>query len=264
MAGHRDDLSGCDIEQDGAGFRQLVDRLDPPIGDDLAAEGTEVGSQAVGDPLRTAADDRPADGVAGDAEHQPDRGRRPRFQWEDRVGGQAGEQGAGLGCGEPTIGQHRCGLDGLETESRGRDRVRRQSERSEQFGEEAVGVRGEWFHQPSIGSLVRPERSGGLLDRPLEHGRRAVVERVGQRRRGVDQFQAMLGQGEGLEERGCHRERMHRRADVVKETGKRQRCRAGTAANRGCCFDDEDRETFARSAIAAESPLGPDPTTTPS
>ena len=44
MAGHRDELSGRDVEQDGAGFRQLVDRLDSPTGDDLASEGAQIGS----------------------------------------------------------------------------------------------------------------------------------------------------------------------------------------------------------------------------
>ena len=164
------------------------------------------------------------------------------------MGGQSSQECACLGRGEPSTGQPRCGLDGLETESSRRDRVTRQSEGTEQVGEEQLGILGQRFHQPAIGLGVRTERSGGLLDGPFEHGGGAVVEWVGERRRRVDQLQAMLDERNPLEERRGHREGMNRRADVVHEAGQRQRRRPCAAADCGRRLDDEDRETFVRAA----------------
>ena len=116
MPGDPDDLTGCHVEEHRAGRRQFVERLDPPPGDDLAAERTEVRSQGFGEILGSAPDDRPADGVAGQPEDEPDGRGRPELQRQDRVGRQAGEEGLGRFVDEPAPGQPRRRLDRPEAE----------------------------------------------------------------------------------------------------------------------------------------------------
>ena len=243
MAGDLDQLARRDVEQDRAGLRQLVERRDRPAGDDLAAEGPEVRGHGVGDPLRPAPGDRPADGVAGDPEHQRDGGRRPLLQREERVRRQARDQGAGGGGGEPTVRQASCRADRLPAESDRRPAGGGASGSGPSRSRvERFGIGGERPHQPTISLGVGPERPAGGLDRPLEHGHRAVVERVRQRGRGVDQLQPVLGQRQPAQEGRRQRQRVDRRADVVHEAGQGQLGRSGTAADRRRGLDDPHRQ----------------------
>jgi hypothetical protein len=64
VAGDPKELARRHVEDDGAGVGKLLDGADPKAGVDLAAEGEQVRPQGVGDLLRPAPGERPADGVA--------------------------------------------------------------------------------------------------------------------------------------------------------------------------------------------------------
>jgi hypothetical protein len=87
------------------------------------------------------------------------------------------------------------------------------------------------------------ERRGGFVERAVDEGRRAVVERMGDGRRRLDQRQVEL---ERTEERRSGDERMDGRADVVAEARERQLCRARPAADRLSRLVDSDRASGLR------------------
>ena len=77
----------------------------------------------------------------------------------------------------------------------------RRVRRGEQLGKQRLGVGGERSEQPPVGELVRAEPARGLLDRALEHDRRAVVERMRERGLRVGELEAVLGERKGAQER---------------------------------------------------------------
>ena len=131
-----------------------------------------------------------------------------------------------------------------------------------------IGVRGagERRHQPAVALRRRLPRPSAVAS--TERSRiaaRAVVERVGERGRRMDQLQPVLGEGRLAEERRPERHRMDRRADVVDEARPRQlgRARSRRRSSRSPRRTSTDRPARART-IAAARPLGPEPTTTAS
>src|SRR5919112_5078697 len=109
------------------------------------------------------------------------------------------------------------------------------------FADEEVrypaGVSGEGLHQPTIGCGVGSEAGGRLFDRALQHRRRAVVERVGERGRGVDPFQAVIFERQRAEERRGVTQRVYRRTEVVDETWKRDLGRSHASADGASAFE---------------------------
>ena len=71
----RGERPGRRVEEDGPRRRQLGERGDRVVGDDLAAERPKLVRQGVGESLGPAADDRPAIGMGRDREHEPERRR---------------------------------------------------------------------------------------------------------------------------------------------------------------------------------------------
>ena len=61
-------------------------------GDDLAAQRAQLRGQGIGEVLGPAADDRPAVGMSGDREDQPEGGRQRPIEPEHRVGAQPGQR----------------------------------------------------------------------------------------------------------------------------------------------------------------------------
>ena len=83
---------GREVEQHGARVVELVDALDAVPGDDLRAVGARERGERVGHRLRAAARDRPADVVAGEHEHERDRGGRRAVEPQHRVRRVPGDQ----------------------------------------------------------------------------------------------------------------------------------------------------------------------------
>ncbi len=92
LAGDLGDGAGGEVEDDGVGGRQLVQRAHRPAGLDPAAVLAHDRGERVGDRLRAAAGDRPAVAVAGAGQrHAGGRAERPR-EGAEGVGGGAAEQ----------------------------------------------------------------------------------------------------------------------------------------------------------------------------
>jgi hypothetical protein len=57
---------------------------------------------------------------------------------------------------------------------------------------EVLAPIGEWFHQLPVGPLVRSEAPGGLVNRTVENGHRAVLQGMCERCDGMDPMEAVL------------------------------------------------------------------------
>ena len=118
----------------------------------------------------------------------------------------------------------------------------RPAQRAEHLREQDAGVARERREQ-SAGT--RPRRARGrppsASTRALEHRRRPVVERVGERRVRVDRLEPVRGERERAQERRRERERMDRRAGVVDEAREGQLGRAAAAADRVRRLEHRDR-----------------------
>ena len=93
----------------------------------------------------------------------------------------------------------------------------RESQRAQDVDAELVPGPHERVEQLAVGCRVGPETVGRSLDRAFHDYGRAVIERVRQRCGRMDPFQAMVGQRQRGKEGRARRQRMDRRADVVKE-----------------------------------------------
>ncbi len=72
-------------------FGKLVERVDAPAGDDLAAEGAKPAGERIGDFLRAAAWNRPAHGMAGGAEDEGEARGQGIFERQHRVRRETGK-----------------------------------------------------------------------------------------------------------------------------------------------------------------------------
>ena len=98
---------------------------------------------------------------------------------------------------------------------------------------ELAGVADERAEHPPPGPPVRPAEPGrGRRQRPLEDRRPAAVERVGDRRVGMDHLHAAGGEVHRRKERRGERQGQDRRAHVVAEAGERQLGGPGPATGR--------------------------------
>jgi hypothetical protein len=155
-----------------------------------------MGRERVRDPLCTASRNRPADGVRGRAEHQPEgRGRRV-VEGQHPVRGDAGEQPAGLCAGEPAARETLSRSQGLQPEARHRQRVPWPAQRREDRGEHARPVAHDRSDQTVVASGIHTKRGRRLGNRPAHDRRRSLVERVGQRHRWIDPLKPVAGEGQ--------------------------------------------------------------------
>ena len=106
--------------------------------------------------------------------------------------------------------------------------------------------RNERSHEPAVGVGVAPEPLRGRVYGALEEDGRAVVERVGQRRRRLDPLEAVPLELERLEERGAETQWMYRGADVVAETRERELLRSHPTAHGRRRLQDEHGAARAR------------------
>lgn len=138
----------------------------------------------------------------------------------------------------------------------------RRAQRPKQVAHQPVAGPVERLEQAAVGSGVGAEAACRLFDRALQHHRRAVLERVGERRLRLHQLEAVLGQRQAAQERGRERKRMDGRAGVVREARQRELLRAEPPPTASAPSRTVTRRRARASAIAAASPLGPEPTTT--
>jgi hypothetical protein len=187
-------------------------------GRDLAAEGAQACREHVRDRLRAAARKRPARRVRECEQHQSGASAAAAVERQDRVCGSPEEERPGVVVVEP-----------------GRDLPG--TARSD--GAEAGQLPRMWCQAPDRSEQARrdiergrdqlPVRRPELVGRTPDEQRGAVVERMREGRRRLDQVEV---QSERAEEGRGGRERVDRGADVVAEPGQRQLRGARSAADR--------------------------------
>jgi len=120
-----------------------------------------------------------------------------------------------------------------------------------------------WPNQILVGRRVLSQVLGRCLHRPLQDDGRAVVQRMGQRGRGVNPLQAVLDKGQSPQEwRGYGSG--YTQQDIVLESGQGQLGGANASPHRRPGLEDGDGKPAWASFTAAARPLGPEPTTTAS
>ena len=195
VAGDRQHLARCEVEQDRIGRRQLGQRLDAPVALDPAAQLLEHGNEGVGDLLRATARQRPPDEMGEHAEHQAVARRRRRLQAEDRVAGEPAEHRLRLVGVEPaaTDRVRREHTDGAVTGQGDRVLWRDRQRREQPVGEIEPRL-DERPEQPAVRLRISAQTVGGLVDRAVEHGGTPAVERVRQRHGRLDPLEAVIAQ----------------------------------------------------------------------
>ena len=205
------------------------------VGDDLAAQRAEVGRQRIGDSLRAAARDRPADRMRAGEEREGEGAGDRLLQAHEGVGGHPRQQRLGRRRAEASRQPgHR--LQRAERVAPDRERVAQpgaDAERSQQLARDQVPIGRDGTDQPTVALAVLAQAGGRGVQVAAHQRRAAVIERMGQRHRRLDPLQAVLRQRPLAEDRGGSAQRMDGRADVVDEAGQGQRRRPAATAHLG-------------------------------
>lgn len=195
--------------------------------------------------------------MGGDGQDQPNAAAGAGFERQHRMGGKPGKQGAGARPAEERLGQGAGGPQGNQAESSHPQRVARKAQRRRQdVVAEARPGAGQRLDKRAPGLAVGAEIAGGGVDGALQHNGGAIVQRVGQRRFGVDPFEAVPGQGELFEARRTGGHGVDGGTEIVDEAGKRQLGRARAAADFGSRLVDGDGVAGAREQDGAGQPVG--------
>jgi len=206
-----------------------------------------VGGESVAKGLRAATGDGPTDGLGCGSEDEAEGGAERLIERKEGVRGEAGEKSAGGIGAKVAPGESVGGEDCVEAEAGEQEWVLREVE----YGAEDVGgqVRpagDERVHESPPGGAVFAEGYLSCSDAALEGDGGAVVEWVGERGGGVDPFEAVVGEGQRIEEGRARGHRVDCGAEVVVEAGKGEVKRAGCSADGGFGFEELDVEAGLR------------------
>ena len=149
--------------------------------------------------------------------------------------------------------------EGAQPETGHQRWMSRRARRREHALEEIVGPAHERREQAAVGALVGAEAARGQLDRALEHHRRAVVQRMGQRRRRVAQLEAVGGQRKRAQEGRGQGQRVHGRAGVVHVAGQGELGGAAASAERLLTFQHGYRTAGLGQRYGPRQPVGAGP-----
>ena len=109
--------------------------------------------------------------------------------------------------------------------------MRRKTERVLHAGLEFRPCRDERPHEPNVAPAIVAKILRGLLDGAFEDYGGAVIERMSQRRRGMNPFQAVLRKRQASKKGRPHSHGVNGGTHVVQETGQRQFRRARAASD---------------------------------
>ena len=142
--------------------------------------------------------------------------------------------------------RHRFGrADRVRAEARHEQRVPRDDAYgAEDFVEQRVRGLGQRAEELAVGVAVDVQARRGGVDGAVDDRGGAVVERMGDLVRRLDEGESVLVQRQGAEERRGLRGRMDCRADVVAESGEGQLLRPRAAADGFIRLQDENGEPF--------------------
>ena len=179
---------GARSNRTARGGGQLAERPHGLAGPDLAAQLAQVGRQRVGDGLRTALR-RPA---------SRRRARRPAARGRTRSSAR-GPSGRKAWAAQPARSARASSVLNAEPSGRRRRRQGREPEADQRqrmpgHPEERTGDHGRQLVPPlghpadpsTVGAAVSSQRRRGLVDRSVQHGGSAAVERVGERDLGLE------------------------------------------------------------------------------
>ncbi|GAA0926384.1 hypothetical protein GCM10009575_025650 [Streptomyces rhizosphaericus] len=168
------------IEEDGAGRRQVAQGADGAARFDDAAEFRQPGGEGVGDGTGAPTGHGPAVPVRSRREHELDRGTARAGEGTQRVSGGPGEQGA-CRFAMPAAGCRPGGGRRPQTESGGQDRMARQPcHGPHPVVDQCVVVRGQRREQAPPGGSVPAQPPCGDGQVAVEHRGVAAVEGVGE------------------------------------------------------------------------------------
>ena len=187
-----------------------------------------MGRERVGEALRAAARHRPADPVRAQREHEAERRAGRAAQRQHRVGGSSRRAARARARPRSASGPARWPSGGRSAPKRAiSSGWRGGPQRAEQLAHQSSSA-SRTSGSNSAGRPARPGRGRGRrLDRALEHHRGAVVERMGQRRVGVHQLEAVVARAAGCSGTA-------RRAPARGPSSRRRaRSRAGSAPRSG-------------------------------
>ena len=134
--------------------------------------------------------------------------------------------------------------------------MRRDAHGLERVGGERVPVIDEGIEQAAIGFRVIAQCRRGVRNAPLQQRRRLVLERMRERHRRNDPLEPVLGERKLREERRVDRDRMHRRAHIVMESGERELLGARSAADGGGRLVHANGESGARERDRGREAVG--------
>ena len=237
VAGNLQKLARGDIAENQVIGGEGREGFDARRGVDLPAKRREIFAEGIGDGLRSALWNGPADGMSGDCEDHTECAGERLIERKKRVGGETGEECASA------IGLE-AASDGLSGEKSVQPETRHQQGMTGDGGKRAKDFRGEVapmlderLHKFEPGSAVRTERLSGCIEIAIEQDCGAVIERLRERGGRLNPREAMVVQRQRREERRAHGEGMHGRSEVVDEAGERQF--HGARGATGSCFGFE-------------------------
>ena len=260
IAGDRGDLTRGQVQQDCPCSGQRTQIIDPVSGHDLAAQRPQLRRQRIRDGPGTAAGHRPAMGMRDHAEDKAEGGRQRPFERYHRVGRDPAEQGTRGVITEPEPGEAARGEQCRHPEPReGHGMSRYMDDRPENLGQQPIRVRDERPEQAGPGRAVAAEAVRRRRDRSLQERHPAAVERMGDRRLGVDPLDATRGEIDGPHERRRQRHPVDGRAHVVNEAGQRELGRSRAPAGSVGCLVDDDGAASPSERDRGREAVGPRP-----
>ena len=227
IARDRQDLARREVEKSDRRFH-FVQVLNARVGHNASAKRFEIGCERVADALRASFRNRPADGVRGGAKHPSERGGSPKFRGQDGVRGDPGEESSGMRFPERDARREQSGPERQRAESRKEQWMRREMQRRDDVLRQ---IRPAIHHRPHEPLITGADC--GLFDGALQRDGAAIIERMAERSRGMDPFEAVFRERKRLERRRADRHGMRGRADVVQKSGQRERGGARSASNGG-------------------------------
>ena len=153
--------------------------------------------------------------------------------------------------------QDRRRQDGWQTEARQRQRVARDAKRAEQLLHQVWPCRHDRTHQARVGGAVGAQAGRGLFEGLGQDRGSPVVERMGERDRGLDEVQAEIGQGQRTEKRRRQGEGHDCRAHIVDKPWQRELRRSQAAAERLGRLQHKHRSPGARQRNRRRQPIRP-------
>ena len=213
--------------------------------------------ERVRDRLRAAARERPAGHVREHGERQADGSGQGAGQRQHRVRREPDEHPARPLAAERRPREPRRRQHAARPEPREHERMPRRVQRREDLLHQLGRMPAERLDQPAVALAVLAEPGRGGGERALEHDRVRAVERVRERRVGLDPLHAVPLQRQRLQERRRDAERMDRRADVVPEARQCELLGAQAAADLLRALEHEHADTGPREHDRGSEPVRP-------